>query len=181
MKLTNKQLKSIIKQELNNVLKEMRYPGGHPDQEFLKKVRRDDAGIPPEAQEMIREIEKVDPAMARELAAGFGSQEYLEPMSGEPANVLELKTKILELHKEAVEILFDIKYKSYPLKDVTAVLKPLVARRNKLEAKLSALTGKHPERIETWRNQKDEERREKLGGFKSDLTGKSINKNVYYK
>ena len=27
MKITNKQLKSIIKEELNSVLKEMRYPG----------------------------------------------------------------------------------------------------------------------------------------------------------
>jgi len=100
MKLTNKQLKSIIKQELNNVLKEMRYPGGHPDQELLKKVRRDDAGIPPAVQEKIKNLEEVDPMAAKELAVALGSQEYLEKMPDDPKNLMQLKNDIVDLQVE---------------------------------------------------------------------------------
>ena len=100
MKLTNKQLKSIIKQELNNILKEMRYPGGHPDQELLRKVRREDAGIPPAVLEKIKNLEEADPMAAKELAVALGSQEYLEKMPDDPKNIMQLKNDIVDLQVE---------------------------------------------------------------------------------
>ena len=95
MKITNKQLKSIIKEELNSVLKEMRYPGGHPDPEFLKKARRQDAGIDPVFLKKIEDLEKEDPMAARELAVALGSQENLEIMPDDPRNVIKLKNDIV--------------------------------------------------------------------------------------
>lgn len=97
MKLTSEVLKTIIKQELNKVLKEMRYPGGHPNPEFLRKVRRDDAGIDPMFRKKIEDLEKEDPETARDLAAGLGSQEYLEAMPDDPENVMQLKNEIVDL------------------------------------------------------------------------------------
>jgi len=97
MKLTNEALKRIIKQELNNVLKEMRYPGGHPDDQFLRKVRRDDAGIDPMFRKKIEDLEKEDPETARELAVALGSQEYIEVMPDDPENVMQLKNDIVDM------------------------------------------------------------------------------------
>ena len=132
MKLTNKQIKRIIKEELNEVFKKLRYPGGHPDQEFLKKVRRDEAGIPPEAQETIRKLEKTDPAMARNIAAGFGSQENLEVMPDDPENIMQLKNEIVDLQTKARQALRN---------NISDVWRPLVAKLNKKLDELSAITG----------------------------------------
>lgn len=97
MKLTSEALKRIIKQELNSVLKEMRYPGGHPDDQFLRKVRRDDAGIDPMFQKKIEDLEKEDPQTARDLAVALGSQENLEVTPDDPENVMQLHNEIVDL------------------------------------------------------------------------------------
>tara|TARA_R100001015_G_C4569361_1_gene127705 strand:+ start:372 stop:896 length:525 start_codon:yes stop_codon:yes gene_type:complete len=132
MKLTNEALKRIIKQELNSVLKEMRYPGGHPDPEFLRKVRRDDAGIDPMFQKKIEDLEKDDPEMARELAKGLGSQENLEVIPDDPENIMQLKNEIVDLQ---------VKARSAVWNDTALVWRPLVAKLNKKLDELSAITG----------------------------------------
>ena len=47
MNISKNLLKQIINEELKNVMKEMMYPGGHPDSDFLRNVRRQEAGIDP--------------------------------------------------------------------------------------------------------------------------------------
>tara|TARA_R100000030_G_scaffold14999_1_gene9868 strand:- start:1387 stop:1911 length:525 start_codon:yes stop_codon:yes gene_type:complete len=132
MKLTNEVIKRIIKQELNNVLKEMRFPDGHPDHQFLIKVRRDDAGIDSMFQKKIEDIEKEDPKMAGELAKGLGSQENLEVMPDDPENIMQLKNEIVDLQLKAREAIWN---------NTSDVWRPLVAKLNKKLDELSAITG----------------------------------------
>jgi hypothetical protein len=132
MKLTNEAIRRIIKQELDSVLKEMRYPGGHPDPEFLKKIRRDDAGIDAMFLKKIEDLEKEDPKMARELAKGLGSQENLEVMPDDPKNIMQLKNEIVDLQLKARAALWN---------NTSDVWRPLVAKLNKKLDELSAITG----------------------------------------
>tara|TARA_B100000035_G_C20900676_1_gene509264 strand:- start:10 stop:516 length:507 start_codon:yes stop_codon:yes gene_type:complete len=166
MKLTNKQIKQIINEELRNVIEEMKYPGGHPDDQFLRNVRRQEAGIDPMFIEKIKAIEDADPKMARELAISLGSQESSEIMPNDPQNVMQIKSQILELHKQIVDIIYsgmntgeDIDW---------AKIEPLRYKRDNLEKKLSQMIKQRPVDIEDWRNQTDADRREKLRGQSLD-------------
>jgi len=137
MKLTRLTIRRIIKQELNAVLKEMKYPGGHPDDEFLRKVRRDDAGISSALQQSIKNLEKDDPTTARELASGLGSQESSEAMPDDPESAIKLlnqltnaDAKILDYRAQNPDVtLGDPEYKS------------LISRKLELEDKFMELTG----------------------------------------
>ena len=166
MRLTTKILKQIINEELCNVIEEMKYPGGHPDPDFLRNVRRQEAGIDPMFLEKIKAIEDANPKMARELAIGLGSQESSEIMPDDPQNVIQIKSKILELHKQMVDIIFfgmgigeNIDW---------AKIEPLRIKRDNLQDKLSKITGQKPVDIEDWRNETDVDRREKLRGQSLD-------------
>mgnify|MGYP003113826868 CR=1 FL=1 len=138
MKITNKQLKSIIKEELNSVLKEMRYPGGHPDPEFLKKARRQDAGIDPVFLKKIEDLEKEDPMAARELAVALGSQENLETMPDDPRNVIKLKNDIVSIRT---------KIRASIMKD-SELWRTETPKLIKMLDQLSALTGETQDEID---------------------------------
>lgn len=166
MNISRNLLKQIINEELKNVMKEMMYPGGHPDPDFLRNVRRQEAGIDPMFIEKIKSIESANPKMARELAISLGSQENVEIMPNDPKNVMQIKSQILELHKQIVDILFsgmntgeDIDW---------SMIEPLRVKRDELQDKLSQITKQRPVDIEDWRNQTDTDRREKLRGQSLD-------------
>ena len=166
MKLTNKQIKQIINEELRNVIGEMKYPGGHPDDQFLRNVRRQEAGIDPMFLEKIKAIEEADPKMARELAIGLGSQENVEIMPNDPQNVMQIKSQILELHEQIVDIIFSGMRGGtlYPGETDWTKIEPLRIKRDNLQDKLSQITKQRPVDIEDWRNKTDTDRREKLRG-----------------
>lgn len=164
--LTHKDIKQIINEELKNVMKEMMYPGGHPDADFLRNIRRQEAGIDSMYIEKIKAIEDADPKMARELAISLGSQESSEIMPNDPKNVMQIKSQILELHKQIVDIIYsgmdtgeDIDW---------SMIEPLRVKRDDLQDKLSQMIKQRPVDIEDWRNQTDTDRREKLRGQSLD-------------
>ena len=166
MNISKNLLKQIINEELKNVMKEMMYPGGHPDPDFLRNIRRQEAGIDPMFIEKIKAIEAADPKMARELAISLGSQESSEIMPNDPQNVMQIKSQILELHKQIVDIIYsgmdtgeDIDW---------SMIEPLRVKRDNLQDKLSQMTKQRPVDIEDWRNQTDTDRREKLRGQSLD-------------
>ena len=166
MNISKNLLKQIINEELKNVMKEMMYPGGHPDADFLRNIRRQEAGIDPMYIEKIKAIEDADPKMARELAISLGSQESSEIMPNDPKNVIQIKSQILELHKQIVDIIFsgmntgeDIDW---------SMIESLKVKRDDLQDKLSQMIKQRPVDIEDWRNQTDADRREKLRGQSLD-------------
>lgn len=166
MNISKNLLKQIINEELKNVMKEMMYPGGHPDSDFLRNVRRQEAGIDPMYIEKIKAIEDANPKMARELAISLGSQERSEIMPNDPKNVMALKSQILELHEQIVDIIYsgmntgeDIDW---------AKIEPLRVKRDNLQDKLSQIAKQRPVDIEDWRNKTDTDRRGKLRGQSLD-------------
>ena len=166
MNISKNLLKQIISEELRNVIEEMKYPGGHPDDQFLRNVRRQDAGIDPHRQDIIKSIEKEDPRTARMLASSLGSQENIEIMPNDPKNVMALKSQILELHKQIVDILF---FEMNTGEDIDwSMIEPLRVKRDNLQDKLSQIIKQRPIDIEDWRNETDTDRREKLRGQSLD-------------
>tara|TARA_R100001509_G_C4859359_1_gene212852 strand:+ start:186 stop:1112 length:927 start_codon:yes stop_codon:yes gene_type:complete len=139
MKITNKQIKIIIKEEINSVLKKLRYPGGHPDSKILKKTRREDAGIDPIFLKKIEDLEKKDPMAARELAVALGSQETLETMPDDPKNVIKLKNDIVSLRT---------KIRASIMKD-SGLWRTETPKLIKMLDQLSAMTGETQDEIDT--------------------------------
>ena len=166
MNISKEILKQIINEELRSVIEEMKYPGGHPDPEFLRNIRRQEGGIDPMYIEKIKAIEDANPKMARELAISLGSQESSEIMPNDPENVMALKSQILELHEQIVDILFSEMNTGGDIDWST--IEPLRVKRDDLQDKLSRITGQRPVDIEDWRNQTDTDRREKLRGQSLD-------------
>ena len=163
MKLTKETLKQLIKEELSSVIKEMRYPGGHPDDKFLRNIRRQDAGLDPKTIAAIKNLEKTDPKMAGELATSMGSQENLEIMPDDPENVMALKSEILRLHGIISDKIFfamaeggDVNWKE---------ITPLRKKRDELQDELTKITGKSSEDLEDWRDKTDSDRKRKLRGL----------------
>ena len=166
MNISKNLLRQIINEELRNVIEEMKYPGGHPDPDFLRNVRRQEAGIDPMFIEKIKTLEDADPKMARELAISLGSQESSEIMPNDPKNVMALKSQILELHKQIVDILF---FEMNTGEDINwSMIEPLRVKRDNLQDKLSQISKQRPVDIEDWRNKTDTDRREKLRGQSLD-------------
>ena len=159
MNISKNLLKQIISEELRNVIEEMKYPGGHPDDEFLRNVRRQDAGIDPHRQDIIKTIEKEDPKTARMLASSLGSQENIEIMPDDPQNVMQIKSEMLELHKQMVDMLQGVTDHSW------SAFGPLLRKRNELEKQLADLTGQSPSEIEADRNRIDQTRSSALRGI----------------
>ena len=166
MNISKNLLKQIINEELKNVMKEMKYPGGHPDPDFLRNIRRQEAGIDPMFIEKIKSIEAANPKMARELAISLGSQENVEIMPDDPKNVMALKSQILELHKQIVDIMFSGMDTGENID--WSKIEPLRVKRDDLQDKLSQISKQRPVDIEDWRNQTDTDRREKLRGQSLD-------------
>ena len=162
MNISKNLLRQIINEELNNVIEEMKYPGGHPDNRFLRNIRRQEAGINPVFLEKIKNLEDVDPKMARELAASLGSQENIEIMPDDPQNVMQIKSEMLELHKQMVDTLQGVGDGNW------SEIEPLLQKRNELEKQLAVLTGKSPSEIETDRNRIDKSRSFALRGIERD-------------
>jgi len=166
MNISKNLLKQIISEELRNVIEEMMYPGGHPDPDFLRNIRRQEAGIDPMFIEKIKAIEDADPKMARELAISLGSQENVEIMPNDPQNVMQIKSQILELHKQIVDIIYSGMDTGENI-DWTKI-EPLRVKRDDLQDKLSQMIKQRPVDIEDWRNKTDTDRREKLRGQSLD-------------
>ena len=162
MNISKNLLRQIINEELKNVMKEMMYPGGHPDADFLRNIRRQEGWIDPMFIEKIKAIEDADPKMARELAISLGSQENSEIMPNDPQNVMQIKSQILELHKQIVDIIYSGMDTGENI-DWTKI-EPLRVKRDNLEKKLSQMIKQRPVDIEDWRNETDTDRREKLRG-----------------
>ena len=112
--------------------------------------------------EKIKAIEDADPKMARELAISLGSQESSEIMPNDPQNVMQIKSQILELHKQIVDIIYSGMDTGENI-DWTKI-EPLRVKRDNLEKKLSQMIKQRPVDIEDWRNETDTDRREKLRG-----------------
>ena len=166
MNISKNLLKQIINEELENVIKEMMYPGGHPDADFLRNIRRQEAGIDPMFIEKIKAIEDANPKMARELAISLGSQESSEIMPDDPKNVMALKSQILELHEQIVDIIYSGMDTGENID--WSKIEPLRVKRDNLQDKLSQISKQRPVDIEDWRNQTDTDRREKLRGQSLD-------------
>ena len=159
MNISKNLLKQIISEELRNVIEEMKYPGGPPDDQFLRNVRRQDAGIDPDRQDIIKTIEKEDPKQARMLASSLESQENIEIMPDDPQNVMQIKSEMLELHKQMVDMLQGVTDHSW------SAFGPLLRKRNALEKQLADLTGQSPSEVEADRNRIDQARSSALRGI----------------
>ena len=166
MNISKNLLKQIIMEELNNVIKEMKYPGGHPDDQFLRNIRRQEGGLDPKTIAAIQNLEKTDPKMARELASSMGSKENIEIMPDDPKNVMALKSEILRLHGIISDYIFFAMAEGDEInwKEIT----PLRKKRDELEDELIKITGENGSALEDWRNDTDSDRKRKLKGKRMD-------------
>ena len=166
MNISKNLLKQIIMEELNNVIKEMKYPGGHPDDQFLRNIRRQEGGLDPKTIAAIQNLEKTDPRMARELASSMGSKENIEIMPDDPKNVMALKSEILRLHGIISDHIFFAMAEGDEInwKEIT----PLTQKRDELEDELIKITGENGSALEDWRNDTDSDRKRKLKGIRMD-------------
>ena len=168
MNINKNLLRQIIMEELNSVIKEMRYPSGHPDDKFLRNIRRQDAGIDPMFIEKIKNLEKTDPKMASELAASLGSKENVEIMPDDPENVMALKSEILRIHGIITDHIFFTTAEEGDEDINWPMIKALNKERDKLEDQLIKITGENPSAVEDWRNDTDVDRKKKLKGVRMD-------------
>ena len=167
-KLSTKDIRRIIKEELNSVLKEMRYPSGHPDNKFLRNIRRQDAGLDPKTIAAIKKLEKTDLKMARELAASMGSKENLEIMPDDPQNVMALKSEILRIHGIIIDHIFFTTAEEGEEDIDWEKIGALRKKRNELEDQLTKITGESGDALEDWRNETYSDRKKKLKGVRMD-------------
>ena len=168
MNINKNLLKQIIMEELNNVIKEMKYPGGHPDDQFLRNIRRQEGGLDPKTIAAIQNLEKTDPKMARELASSMGSKENIETMPDSigTKNIVALKSEILRLHGIISDYIFFAMAEGEEInwKEIT----PLTKKRDELEDELIKITGENGSALEDWRNDTDSDRKKKLKPKRTD-------------
>ena len=172
MNISKNLLKQIIKEELNNLITEMKmkYPSGHPDRQFLKNIRRGEGGIDSNTIAAIQNLEKTDPKMAAELARSMGSKENFETMpdSIETKNVMALKSEILRLHGIISDHIFFTMagegHEDIDWQKIGALRK----KRDELEDELIKITGESGSDLEDWRNDTDSDRKKKLQPKRTD-------------
>jgi len=172
MNINKNLLKQIILEELNSVIKEMKmkYPGGHPDDQFLRNIRRQEGELDSNTIAAIQNLEKTDPKMARELAKSMGSKENIETMpdSIDTKNVMALKSEILRLHGIISDKIFFAMAEGEDInwKEIT----PLRKKRDELEDELIKITKESGSDLEDWRNKTDSDRKRKLRGLGYEFT-----------
>mgnify|MGYP000403699807 CR=1 FL=1 len=59
MNISKNLLKQIITEELRNVIKEIKYPGGHPDDQFLRNIRRQEGELDSNTIAAIQNLENL--------------------------------------------------------------------------------------------------------------------------
>ena len=146
----------------------MRYPSGHPDNKFLRNIRRQDAGLDPKTIAAIKKLEKTDLKMARELAASMGSKENLEIMPDDPQNVMALKSEILRIHGIIIDHIFFTTAEEGEEDIDWEKIGALRKKRNELEDQLTKITGESGDALEDWRNETYSDRKKKLKGVRMD-------------